>query len=244
MLFNAFGCIPAYGNIAAFVGIVESAQNNVAETLMEIEANIPDKPFDLELSTDGSGNSIAMIGSTKSGKSYALAWILQHYFKDHIGVLMTNSPQANIYRSMPAAVKSPEYFPKILKDMEYINEHTDNHYDFLVVLDDVVTGVKFSKEILRMLCIGRNKGMSCCICVQDVTILNSAGRNNVNFMLFFKLNTDDRIEKVIKHYLNSYMPKNLKMIEKIRYYREATQDHHFLVLDTLNGGLFRTRIVA
>jgi hypothetical protein len=210
---------------------------------METEVNIPDRPFNLQLSTDGSGNSIAMIGSTKSGKSFALSYILQHFFKEHIGVLMTNSPQANIYKTMKHLTQSPEYFPKILKDMEYINEHTDNHYKFLSVLDDVVTGVKFSKEILRMLCIGRNKGMSAVICVQDITILNSAGRNNINFMLFFKLNTDDRVEKVIKHYLNSYMPKNIKMVDKIRWYRENTENHHFILLDTLNGCIYRTKIV-
>jgi hypothetical protein len=209
---------------------------------MEIEVNIPDRPFKLEFSEDGSGNSIAMIGSTKSGKSFALSYILQHYFKEHIGVLMTNSPQANIYKTINL-IQSPEYFPKILKDFEYINEHTGNEYKFLAVLDDVVTGVKFDKEILRMLCIGRNKGMSCCICVQDITILNSAGRNNVNFMLFFKLNTDDRVEKVIKHYLNSYLPKNIKMIDKVRWFRENTENHHFIVLDTLNGNIFRTKIV-
>jgi hypothetical protein len=210
----------------------------------EVEFNIPDKPFELLLSTDGSGNSCAMIGSTKSGKSYALSYILQHYFKKHIGVLMTNSPQANIYKTMKHLVQSPEYYPKILKDMEYINEHTSNEYNFLAVLDDVVTGVKFSKEILRMLCIGRNKGMSAIICVQDITLINSAGKNNLNFVLFFKLNTDDRIEKVIKHYLNSYLPKNAKMVEKIRWYKQATQDHHFIVLDTLNGGICRTKILA
>jgi hypothetical protein len=211
---------------------------------LELDFNIPDKPFELNLSTDGSGNSIAMIGSTKSGKSYALSYILQHYFKKHIGVLMTNSPQANIYKTMKHLLQSPEYFPKILKDMEYINEHTQNEYNFLAVLDDVVTGVKFSKEILRMLCIGRNKGMSAIICVQDITILNSAGRNNINFMMFFKLNTDDRIEKCIRHYLNSYLPKNAKMVEKIRWYKESTEDHHCIVLDTLNGGIFRTKIVS
>ena len=210
---------------------------------METEVNIPDRPFTLQLSTDGSGNSIAMIGSTKSGKSFALSYILQHFFKEHIGVLMTNSPQANIYKTMKHLTQSPEYFPKILKDMEYINEHTDNNYKFLSVLDDVVTGVKFSKEILRMLCIGRNKGMSAIICVQDITILNSAGRNNINFMLFFKLNTDDRVEKVIKHYLNSYMPKNIKMVDKIRWFRENTENHHFILLDTLNGCIYRTKIV-
>ena len=210
---------------------------------METEVNIPDRRFKLELSTVGSGNSVAMIGSSKSGKSFALSYILKHYFKEHIGVLMTNSPQANIYKTMKHLTQSPEYFPKILKDMEYINEHTGNEYKFLSVLDDVVTGVKFDKQILRMLCIGRNKGMSAIICVQDITILNSAGRNNINFMLFFKLNTDDRVEKVIKHYLNSYMPKNIKMVDKIRWYRENTENHHFILLDTLNGCIYRTKIV-
>jgi hypothetical protein len=61
-------------------------------------------------------------------------------------------------------------------------------------------------------------------------------------MLFFKLNTDDRIEKTIKHYLNSYLPKNIKMVEKIRWYKQATEDHHMIVLDTLNGSIFRTKI--
>jgi hypothetical protein len=211
---------------------------------MELDFNIPDKPFELKLSTDGSGNSICFVASTKAGKSYALSYILQHYFKKHIGVLMTNSPQSGIYKTMKHLVQSPEYFPKILKDMEYINEHTQNEYNFLAVLDDVVTGVKFSKEILRMLCIGRNKGMSAIICVQDLTLINSAGRNNINFMMCGKLNTDDRIEKVIKHYLNSYLPKNAKMVDKIRWYKNATEDHHFIVLDTLNGDIFRTKIIA
>jgi hypothetical protein len=208
-----------------------------------MEDAIPNQPFHLDLSTDGSGNSIAMIGSTKSGKSFCLSYIMTHFFKEHIGILMTNSPQAEIYRTMKHLTQSAEYFPKVLKDMEFINEHTDNHYKFLAVLDDIVTGVKFDKQILRMLCIGRNKGMSAVICVQDITILNSAGRNNINFMLFFKLNTDDRVEKVIRHYLNSYMPKTMRMVEKVQWYRQATQDHHFIVLDTLNGAIYRTKIV-
>ena len=80
--------------------------------------------------------------------------------------------------------------PVLLKDMEYINKHTGYEYNFLAVLDDVVTGVKLSKEILRMLCIGRYKGMSAIICVQGyyyITILNSSGRSNINFMLLGNL---------------------------------------------------------
>ena len=206
------------------------------------EVRIPTQPFTLQLSTEGSGNSIAMIGATKSGKSFALSHILQHYFKKHLTILMTNSPQANIYKEMKGCVQSPQYIPKILKDMAHINRETDNHYDFLAVIDDVVTGTKFDKEVLKLLCIGRNNGQSAIICVQDITLINSAGRNNINFVILLKLNTDDRIEKVVKAYLSSYFPKSMKMLDKIRWYRENTQDHYFIVVDTLNGQVYRSKI--
>jgi hypothetical protein len=34
----------------------------------------------------------------------------------------------------------------------------------------------------------------------------------------------------------------MRMLDKIRYYRAATEDHHFFVIDTLNGGVYRTKI--
>ena len=183
-----------------------------------------------------------MIGSTRSGKSTALSYILDKYFKKHISVLMTNSPQAEIYKSMKHCAQSPAYIPRVLKDMYTINRDTDNHYDFLAILDDVVTGVKFDKEILKLLTIYRNSDMSAIITAQAVTLMNSAGRTNINFVLLFKLNSDEQIEKCIKFYLSSYFPKDMRMLDKIRYYRSATEDHHFFVVDTLNGGVYRTKI--
>ena len=206
------------------------------------ESGIVTKPFDLKLSTEGSGNSIGLVGATKSGKSFALSYILKHYFKKHLTVLMTNSPQAAIYKSMTNCVQSPQYIPKILKDMSQINRQTDNHYDFLCVMDDIVTGTKFDKEVIKLLCIGRNNGQSAILSVQDITLLNSAGRNNVNFMIFLKLNTDDRIEMVCKHYLRSWLPRTWKIQDCIRFYKMNTQDHYFFVLDTLIGELYRSKI--
>jgi hypothetical protein len=202
---------------------------------------IPTKKFDLKLSPRAS-NSICMIGSTRSGKSTALSYILEHFFKKHIAVLMTNSPQAEIYKEMKHCVQSPKYHPKILKDMYAINKDTNNHYDFLAILDDVVTGVKFDKQIINLLCIYRNSCIASIITAQAVTLLNSAGRTNINFVLLFKLNSDEQIEKCVKFYLSSYFPKDMRMLDKIRYYREATQDHHFFIVDNLNGEVFRTKL--
>ena len=188
------------------------------------------------------GFSIALIGSTRSGKSTALGYILEHYFKDHIGVLMTNSPQAEIYKAMKTVAQSPGYLPKVIRDMAHINRETKNKYEFLAILDDVVSGVKFDKEILQMLTIYRNSNVSCIISAQAVSLMNAAGRTNINNVCLFKLNSDEQIEKVIKFYLNSYFPPSWRMIEKIKYYREKTEDHHFFIVDTLNGRICRTKI--
>ena len=210
--------------------------------MTDAETGIPTHQMFLPLSTDGSGNSIAFIASTKAGKTHALCHIMDHYFKKHISVLMTQSSQAEIYKHFKQCVTAPQYIPKLLKDMREVQKETGNHYNFLAILDDVVTGAKFNQEIVKLLTIGRNSAMSAILCVQAVTLLNSVGRTNINFVLLGKLNTDSEAEKVIKAYLNSYFPKSMKMIEKLKWYRTATADHFFICVDTLNGHIYRTRI--
>lgn len=203
---------------------------------------IPDKRFTLH-PPNGGGMSIAMIGSTRSGKSTMLSHILKTYFKNHIGILMTNSPQADVYKQMDIP-QSSQFLPRIIKDMAVINKETKNKYDFLVCLDDVVTKQKFHPEILKLLAIYRNSNMSAIINVQALTLMNAAGRTNINVVILFKNNTDSEIERNIKTYLSSYLPKNMKMPEKIRWFREATEDHHFILVDTLNGDVYRSKLEA
>jgi len=202
--------------------------------------NIPDAEFRLKPPSNG-GFSILMVGSTRAGKSTMLDHILKHYFKDHIGVLMTNSPQADVYKSMNIA-QSPEFLPRVIKDMAVINKETKNKYDFLVCLDDVVTKAKFHPEILKLLAIYRNSNMSAIINVQALTLMNAAGRTNCNVVMLFKQNTDAEIDRCIKTFLSSYFPKNVRMADKIRWFRENTMDHHLIVVDTLNNEVYRTKL--
>ena len=201
---------------------------------------IPDKRFVLH-PPSGGGMSIAMIGSTRSGKSTMLAHILQCYFKDHIGVLMTNSPQGDVYKKMDIP-QSPQFLPRVIKDMAIINKETKNKYDFLVCLDDIVTKSKFHPEILKLLAIYRNSNMSAIINVQALTLMNAAGRTNCNVVMLFKQNTDAEIDRCIKTFLSSYFPKNVRMADKIRWFRENTMDHHLIVVDTLNNEVYRTKL--
>jgi len=202
---------------------------------------IEDRPFALELPDPKTGGaSVCFIGSTRSGKTTGMKYVYQKYFKKHITTLMTNSLHASIYKDINHCVLSPIYSAKAISECYKINKETNNHYPFLIILDDIVDK-KFDKEMLRLLTIYRNTGLSCIITAQATTILNSSGRTNINFVLLFKLNSDEEIEKAVKKYLGSYLP-GMKMRDMIAYYRKATEDHHFFVVDTLNGQVYRTKI--
>jgi AAA+ superfamily predicted ATPase len=209
---------------------------------------IEDRKFHLDLpegvdspvKKSWSGVSVAFIGSTRSGKTTGMKYVLNKYFKSHLGVLMTNSLHSPIYNEIDCGVMSPIYSAKTIAECYKINKETKNHYPFLIILDDIVDK-KFDKEMLKLLTIYRNSGVSCILTAQATTILNASGRTNINFVLLFKLNSDEEIEKAVKKYLGSYLP-GMKTREMIEYYRKATDDHHFFVVDTLNGEVYRTKI--
>jgi hypothetical protein len=205
-------------------------------------------PFpDLDMD-DYSGQSIMMIGSTRSGKSYCLNYLMdQFYFPKEnkfINILFSNSLQAPTYdnfRDKKNVVTSDLYQPEIIKECYQINKYTKNHYKINVILDDIVDK-KFDKELLKMLTIYRNSRIGCIIVAQAVQIMNATGRTNINHVFLFKLNSDEQIEKVIKTYLLSFFPSGLKIADKIKKYKELTEDHHFIYINNLTGVTIRTKL--
>ena len=201
---------------------------------------IEDRPLKLKLPDPKTGGcSFALIASTRAGKTTMLKYILETYFDEHMIVLMSNSIHAPIYKEIDDCIKSPLYSPRIIKEGYEINRKTKNHYPFLFVLDDVVDK-KFDKELLKLLTIYRNSGLSCIISIQSPILLNSASRGNLNFVLLGKLNSDESIEKVVRMYLMSYLPG--KVEEKVRAYKELTAGHHFFCVNNLTGEVFRTKV--
>jgi hypothetical protein len=84
--------------------------------------------------------------------------------------------------------------------------------------------------------------MSCIICAQNITIMNSIGRGNINHIFLFYFNSDEAIERAIKTYLLSYFPRTYKMIDKIRKYKELTKNHHFFWIDNISGKISLCKI--
>ena len=109
----------------------------------------------------------------------------------------------------------------------------------LFILDDIVTA-KFDRELLKLLAIYRNSNLSAIISIQSPVLLNSATRGNLNYVLLGRMNSDEQIEKVIKMYLTSYIPG--RMEDKIKAYRSLTEGYHWIVVENLQGAVYRTKL--
>lgn len=192
------------------------------------------RPFEVQKEPQ-KAYSFMLLGSTRSGKTTCLNYILAKYFQKEINVLMSDSLHAEIYKPlMKTVVPCPTYVPEIIKTCFKINQGTNNKYNFNFVLDDLV-GYRYDKYMLKLLTIGRNQNCSTIITAQATSILNAAGRTNINFVLLFKLNSDEQIEIVCKKFLSSFFPRGMKMVERIIEYRRITENHHFIFLNNLTG---------
>lgn len=186
--------------------------------------------------------SFALIGSSKSGKTTLLKYIIKHYFSEDIKVLMSQSLQNDIYDSMKKSMAlCPGYAPDVIKEMYRINKNTKNHYEFCVIIDDV-TQAKNDPQMLKLLALYRNSRMSCCVVGQDAFMLNATGRANVNHILLGYQNTDGRTEDNIKAFLRSYFPRWLTMDQKILLYKKLTENHCFLWINNLENTMTRIRL--
>jgi len=188
--------------------------------------------------------SFAIVASSKSGKSTMLKHILSKVFPLDIKVLMTMSPCADIYSDMKKdCVFVPTYLPDIIKTCYLLNKHTSNHYQFCMIVDDVI-GFKSDRQMTKLLALYRNSGMSAIVAGQDLQMINCTGRANVNNVLLGKLNSAGRVESVVKEFTKTYMPRNLSLDEKVELYQRLTDQHCFLFVDNLNSTMVRVRLSA
>jgi len=205
------------------------------------ELGIPMKRLDSITPPENICFSFGLVGSTRSGKSCAMLWIWNKWFKEnHITIMTTGSSQADIYKPLQkTAAISPAFYSDVIKETMLLNQKTKNKYKFLHIFDDMLDG-KQSKSLSKLLCIGRNNGLSTIISGQELSILNSVGRTNLNYMCLFRLNSQTAVEKVVRAYLSHIIPG--KIDEKCRIYTELTQNHYFFVCDFLANDVFLCKL--
>jgi len=222
----------------------ESHNQLMSGSSLQGTREIPIKNIDdLQVPDDKFGHTILLCGSTRSGKTTMLNYLYQQHHKGKaITTLMSNSLNSDAYDYIKQfAILSDLYHPELLKDMYRINHQTENHYRFTVILDDL-TNIRNDKEYRRLLTIYRNSRISGIVSAQGISMFDKTCRGNINFVCLGRLNSDAEVEKVIKEYLISYFPKSMKFAEKIAYYRHLTSDHWWIIIDQVNGDVFRTKL--
>jgi hypothetical protein len=196
----------------------------------------------LQFPDDKFGVSFLLCGSTRSGKTTILNYLYNAYFRKYITTVMSNSLNSDAYDYIKQyAVLSDLWHPEMLKDMYQINHQTENNYKFCLILDDLAH-VKNDKEYLRLLTQYRNQRISCIVSAQGISMFQKTARGNINVVCLGRLNSDAEVEKVVKEYLLSYFPRYMNIQEKIQHYRDLTNDHWWIILDQVNGDVFRTKI--
>jgi hypothetical protein len=222
---------------------IEKSFKALKELTPSVQSPFERKHIDSLTLPENKAMSFACIGSTRSGKSYAVSYLWEKIFKKHITVLMTLSGHSDIYKPFKKkAVITDGFHPELIEEPMHINKCTKNAYDFCLIFDDLALEGKNNENMTKLLTIGRNSGMSAIISGQKMTMLSSTGRSNINYILCFKQNTETAIEDTIKTYLRSYFPKGMKLTEMISLYKDLTQDHNFFCVDALNDQCFLSKI--
>lgn len=220
--------------------------NYMSESIQSVVNGFPIKVLNvgsIELPDPKFGVSFILCGSTRSGKTTMLNYLYKKHFEHHISVLMSNSLQSDAYDYLKKrCVNSDFYHPEILKDMYKINHATKNNYEFLAIIDDV-PDKREDPEIKRLMTIYRNSRISCVVCAQGLTMMNKLARGNINWVFLGRMNSSAEIERNIKDFLSGHFPSNLKMTEKIKLYQALVADYCWIVLDNINGHIFRTKLL-
>ena len=215
----------------------QSIVQNVAGISMPIlniaSIELPDPKF---------GVSFILCGSTRSGKTTILNYLYKRHFKNHISVLMSNSLNSDAYDMLKKTCATSDFYhPEILKEAYKINHATKNHYEFMMIIDDV-PDKREDAEMKRLMTIYRNSCISCIVCAQTATMVAKIARSNINYVFLGRMNSSSEIERNIKDYLQGHLPTSMKMTEKIGWYKQATSHYQWIVLDQINGTMFMTKL--
>lgn len=129
---------------------------------------------------DEYSKSTLVLGSSFSGKTTLLVNELNKLSQDDytLIILFTESKNAQPFKKLKTRVKIIEGFePEIIRFLKNINDKTNNRYNFLILLDDVIDA-KHAKELSKMILTYRNSGISSCISIQYPMLINKSSRSS------------------------------------------------------------------
>lgn len=205
---------------------------------MEVLDTLPKLKLD-----EGTGNTILLVASSKRGKSTIMREIYDKHYKDNkniIPILISPSSHIGIFKDIDSRVIKINKFNndtvQLIKDLAYIQNKTDNAYEFLIMIDDCID-VRFNKILNNLILVLRNSNFSTIISLQYDKLLSKQARSSVNNIICGGLNTDEAIESLLKSFFkseltklmkqdNEYLNKKIFMDDLNNKYREITDSNN------------------
>lgn len=208
--------------------------------------------INMDVQKDNSGDSILLIGSSKSGKSTAMMFLFKKYFnkKKYISTLFSVNSHIPIYKNNNNCdlIKVNKFITeseKIIKDMKKINMESEpvNKWRYCILLDDIVEA-RYSRVLNNLLLTYRNSNFSSIISIQYAKLISKAARCSANNLLFFFQNLQEGIESVLRSFLGAEFSKLgvTKLTDQISLYRLLTRDHAFIYYHPMSGTLRRIKL--
>lgn len=207
---------------------------------MKSAINLPEPKVRIDIQHGGlnlildqnTGNTCAIFGSSKRGKSTIMMQIFRDYYANKvpdelIAILFARNPQIDMYTSNKL-ITCDEFRPDIIMDECEINKLSKNKFTFLNLIDDFIN-LKHSLSLDDLILTMRNSNISTIICLQYVNTLSKPARSNVNNVLLFGQNTDEAAEVCINVYLRTWFKKNgiNNLVDQIAEFHRLTSDHGF-----------------
>ena len=132
------------------------------------------------------GKTLGIIGSSATGKTTLLVNLINHAVaqgKFDVIILFTLSPNALPLKNLDKSVIVAESFYIRIVNLAFaINRKTNNRYQFLFILDDILN-IYRSKTLEKMFLVYRNSGISSVISTQYAKILSPAIRNSLHKLI-------------------------------------------------------------
>ena len=188
------------------------------------------------------GRSIAIFGSSFSGKTQILRKIIDLYAtKDFITLLQADNIHADVYKGLPKYIlKSDQFRGDIVESWKYINSKKKNKFRFLSITDDIVIGLRNNNTLRKLILSYRNSNCSSIGLFQGLSIINKVERGSINYVILKGQNDMLIVKDLIEWYLNQspLFYKYKSMADKQLLFKELMRNkENSILIDNIKGKL-------
>lgn len=190
----------------------------------------------LDLNT---GNTGAIIGSSKTGKTTLLMHIYKQYYQQDtpsklIPILFAQNAHIESYKQRDL-IKIDRWCPEVIRGELKIQKYSNNGHEFANFIDDMVD---LDRDVMlkNLILTYRNSKISSYICLQYAKLLARSERTNVNNVMLFQQNTDEAAEASVDCFLATHFKKlKIPKDQWVPYFHHVTRNHGFFHIHPATG---------